>query len=112
MWGALSPTQNVNRSLADELATAEKKLKAEEAAKPVKQEQQQQASSKRNIGQAEIESSLYKVGDSNVNLIKLVTRFVCFFSTTVLSRITWRCLFRWVMSYSFRLPFPWLASVL
>lgn len=63
MWGALSPTQNVNRSLAEELATAEEKLKAEAAAKPVKQEQQQQqASSKRNIGQAEIESSLYKVG--------------------------------------------------
>ncbi|KAM8715564.1 hypothetical protein ACLKA7_002591 [Drosophila subpalustris] len=60
MWGALSPTQHVNRSLAEELATAEEKLKAEASAKPAKQEQQHQAASKRNIGQAEIESSLYK----------------------------------------------------
>lgn len=59
MWGALSPTQHVNRSLAEELATAEEKLKAEAAAPP-KQEPQPPIN-KRNIGQAEIESSLYKV---------------------------------------------------
>lgn len=66
MWGALSPTQHVNRSLAEELATAEEKLKSEAAATPKtvaqqEQQQQQQSASKRNIGQAEIESSLYKV---------------------------------------------------
>ncbi|XP_034099300.1 anoctamin-8 isoform X2 [Drosophila albomicans] len=65
MWGALSPTQHLNRSLAEELATAEEKLKAESDARPVEQQQPQQkhqqpVASKRNIGQAEIESSLYK----------------------------------------------------
>ncbi|EDW11774.2 uncharacterized protein Dmoj_GI13291, isoform C [Drosophila mojavensis] len=66
MWGALSPTQHVNRSLAEELATAEEKLKAEAAAttkttaQQEQQQQQQQSANKRDIGQAEIESSLYK----------------------------------------------------
>lgn len=60
MWGALSPTQHVNRSLAEELATAEAKLKMEAAATP--QQEPQPPANKRNIGQAEIESSLYKVG--------------------------------------------------
>ncbi|XP_023170241.2 anoctamin-8 isoform X3 [Drosophila hydei] len=69
MWGALSPTQHVNRSLAEELATAEEKLKAEASAttkttaeeqQQQQQQQQQQSANKRNIGQAEIESSLYK----------------------------------------------------
>ncbi|XP_044315860.1 uncharacterized protein LOC108048226 isoform X4 [Drosophila rhopaloa] len=59
MWGALSPTQNVTRSLAEELATAEAELKAESTATPTKTHQPE-ATSKRNIGQAEIESSLYK----------------------------------------------------
>nr|NP_001285952.1 white walker, isoform F [Drosophila melanogaster]AHN54466.1 white walker, isoform F [Drosophila melanogaster] len=59
MWGALSPTQNVTRSLAEELATAEAELKAESTGTPTKS-QQPESSSKRNIGQAEIESSLYK----------------------------------------------------
>ncbi|XP_017004352.2 anoctamin-8 isoform X2 [Drosophila takahashii] len=59
MWGALSPTQNVTRSLAEELATAEAELKAETAGTPIKTHQPE-SSSKRNIGQAEIESSLYK----------------------------------------------------
>ncbi|XP_017115862.1 uncharacterized protein LOC108138243 isoform X1 [Drosophila elegans] len=59
MWGALSPTQNVTRSLAEELATAEAELKAESTATPTRTHQPE-ASSKRNIGQAEIESSLYK----------------------------------------------------
>ncbi|KAH8410308.1 hypothetical protein KR009_011011 [Drosophila setifemur] len=61
MWGALSPTQNVTRSLAEELATAEAELKAEGTATPTKsQPHQPDPTSKRNIGQAEIESSLYK----------------------------------------------------
>ncbi|ALC39715.1 CG15270 [Drosophila busckii] len=62
MWGALSPTQNANRSLAEELAMAEEKLKADAAAGATqqKQPQQPQSTTKRNIGQAEIESSLYK----------------------------------------------------
>lgn len=70
MWGALSPTQHVNRSLAEELATAEEKLKAEAAAttkttaQQEQQQQQQQSANKRDIGQAEIESSLYKVRDA------------------------------------------------
>ncbi|KMY90335.1 uncharacterized protein LOC6732396 isoform X2 [Drosophila simulans] len=59
MWGALSPTQNVTRSLAEELATAEAELKAESTGTPTKSHQPESAS-KRNIGQAEIESSLYK----------------------------------------------------
>ncbi|XP_050741082.1 anoctamin-8 isoform X5 [Drosophila biarmipes] len=59
MWGALSPTQNVTRSLAEELATAEAELKAEATGTPTKTHQPE-SSSKRNIGQAEIESSLYK----------------------------------------------------
>ncbi|EDW51804.1 GM15927 [Drosophila sechellia] len=59
MWGALSPTQNVTRSLAEELATAEAELKAESTGTPTKSHQSESAS-KRNIGQAEIESSLYK----------------------------------------------------
>ncbi|KPU73665.1 uncharacterized protein Dana_GF14339, isoform D [Drosophila ananassae] len=59
MWGALSPTQNVTRSLAEELATAEAELKAEGSGTPTKS-QHHQTESKRNIGQAEIESSLYK----------------------------------------------------
>ncbi|SPP90034.1 anoctamin-8 isoform X8 [Drosophila guanche] len=60
MWGALSPTQNLTRSLAEELATAEAELKAEASGTPTKTHQQSQEASKRNIGQAEIESSLYK----------------------------------------------------
>ncbi|KAH8375735.1 hypothetical protein KR093_008376 [Drosophila rubida] len=81
MWGALSPTQHVNRSLAEELATAEEKLKAEAAAKPEQQQQQQQQQQqrqqqpvavKRNIGQAEIESSLYKARYLPRLVIKLV----------------------------------------
>ncbi|KAH8244267.1 hypothetical protein KR026_004732 [Drosophila bipectinata] len=60
MWGALSPTQNVTRSLAEELATAEAELKAEGSGTPTKSHQPHQTESKRNIGQAEIESSLYK----------------------------------------------------
>ncbi|XP_017099243.2 anoctamin-8 isoform X1 [Drosophila bipectinata] len=60
MWGALSPTQNVTRSLAEELATAEAELKAEGSGTPTKSHQAHQTESKRNIGQAEIESSLYK----------------------------------------------------
>ncbi|KAH8324859.1 hypothetical protein KR074_009464 [Drosophila pseudoananassae] len=67
MWGALSPTQNVTRSLAEELATAEAELKAEGSGTPTKSHQPHQTESKRNIGQAEIESSLYKVSVRHFN---------------------------------------------
>lgn len=63
MWGALSPTQNVTRSLAEELATAEAELKAEGTETPTKAHQTE-STSNRNIGQAEIESSLYKVSET------------------------------------------------
>lgn len=69
MWGALSPTQNVTRSLAEELATAEAELKAEGTGTPTKS-QHHQTESKRNIGQAEIESSLYKVSVCGILIIQ------------------------------------------
>ena len=66
MWGALSPTQDHNPSLAE----AAEKLKTDTPqSTPTKQpasgdatrKSSEASSTRRNIGQAEIESSLYKV---------------------------------------------------
>lgn len=88
MWGALSPTQDINRTFADTLTSSaasvattasshtEKHKQPSETSTPQPGTPSKQlpkkpadtgcstpttASAKRNIGQAEIESSLYKV---------------------------------------------------
>lgn len=68
MWGALSPTQDLNPSIAE---AAEKIKNETPQGTPTKQsdstaestrKNSESSTSKRNIGQAEIESALYKVG--------------------------------------------------